>query len=189
MFSSYAQTILRMYRLVGVVHVKYLEEQDLDSFETGIEMNLAMLKEMRQIDNDLLFESLKDVRQAFGVKHDSFPQPDTHQFYVREKLLNEFRNFLVEVFKDSESKAELKELAVQTLMLIAFVRDSIEDLLTIFNLLKEHKFIACFKNELKQTTLISNDESKSVDFVLDAKILETVEYLYGDGLRFEFKLS
>lgn len=73
---------------------------------------------------------------------------DYEFFDTTEELLNNQRDFLVELATDQSSPKLIRELSVKIILLIGNIRESGEDLLVVYNLIKEQNINVNLYNEL-----------------------------------------
>lgn len=140
-----------------------VDHQNLESLDSLIQLTLAMLKEMKEIDHSLLYSNLKDTYTLLAQESELALEPKHHQFYVREQVLSRLRHFLITIFKDSNSDVELKELALKTIALIATYRMSCEDLLVLYNLCAEDGSNYDLSQELSKISQLSEGNKLSDD--------------------------
>ena len=79
-----------------------------------------------------------------------------------EDILNNQRDFLVSLIEDPKISQKIKELALKIILLFGNIRESGEDYLTVFNLLKEHKFNTNIYNELRHNSHFEKENKESL---------------------------
>ena len=70
------------------------------------------------------------------------------QFYAREEILDEHRNYLVELVNDDTTQQNVKEVALRLIIVIGNLRSSGEDYLVAYNLISRHQLKVNLNAEL-----------------------------------------
>ena len=65
-----------------------------------------------------------------------------------EEILNSLRDFLIECAADDSKNKSIRDLSVKIIILIGNLRESGEDLLTAYNLIKDYQMSINVRNEL-----------------------------------------
>ena len=93
-----------------------------------------------------------------------------------EEILNSLRDFLVECVTDESCKKSIRDLSVKIVLLIGNLRESGEDLLVAFNLIKDYQIAVNVRNELGiiVESQSINDESNDSDFKMITENSESI---------------
>ena len=131
-----------------------LDKVSIDSFEEGLRMNLAMLRELKEIDLELFCSQLKEVQDLLAKEETPDFKPTDYAYYQRDKALTEFRTFLLQVYREKgifsseNTDQSLREVLLQSIATVGSSRLSAEDMMILYNLLKEEKFNVNLQKEL-----------------------------------------
>lgn len=107
--------------------------------ESGFKFSLSLLKEIKQINKDMLVNSLEYLYQTLRyAEPGSLYSTDKLSFMI-DSNLNDARSFLVSLIEDPASNKRAVELAFKIIFLLGQVRSNVEDLLLVATLLGKHK--------------------------------------------------
>jgi hypothetical protein len=111
--------------------------------ESGFKFSLSLLKEIRNINKDMLVNSLEYLYQTLRyAEPGSLYSTDKLSFMI-DSNLNDARSFLVSLIEEGLSKSDgnkrATELAFKILLLLGIVRSNVEDLLMAATLLDRLK--------------------------------------------------
>ena len=114
-------------------------------------------------------------------------ESNEYQFYEREQLLNRYRDYLIQLIKSKQNISEtIKDLALRILVIIGNIRESGEDYLIVYNLIKENDMRISLDVELhlnryfQETASTLSDES-TTKLRLEEKDTKEVEFMTGLG--------
>lgn len=137
-----------------------IEDQELNSYLTGLQMSLQMLTEMYRIDESLYAASLSDFMETLKSENNEL-SPDNCLYYSTESALNEIREFLLHVISDAK-EAETKELTLNSLVQIAFHRKSLEDLIIVYNIIDQSNLRVDLSEQLETNLGIEISKGKII---------------------------
>ena len=112
--------------------------------ESGFKFSLSLLKEIRNINKDMLVNSLEYLYQTLRyAEPGSLYSTDKLSFMI-DSNLNDARSFLVSLIEESISNAgsgnkRATELSFKILLLLGIVRSNVEDFLMVATLLDRLK--------------------------------------------------
>ena len=130
-----------------------------------------LLDELRKSTPDVLQNALHGIYSVFKKMEPDHIMPYKFEFYSREQLLDKYRTYLVNIIKDDVS-SEWKHLAIRLIIIIGTLRQSGEDYLTAFNLIRDFNLTVNLDSELSQIRDIQQEDSQENDeatFEIDHK--------------------
>jgi hypothetical protein len=134
--------------------------------ESGFKFSLSLLKEIKQINKDMLVNSLEYLYQTLRyAEPGSLYSTDKLSFMI-DSNLNDARSFLVSIIEDQNSNKRATELAFKIIFLLGQVRSNVEDLLLVATLLGKYKPEVDLRQEFD---LLKDEDQESGASELNAK--------------------
>lgn len=133
--------------------------------ESGFKFSLSLLKEIRNINKDMLVNSLEYLYQTLrSAEPQSLYSTDKLSFMI-DSNLNDARTFLVSLIEEGASSGNKRavELSFKILLLLGIVRANVEDLLLVATLLDKYKTPVDLRPELDLLLNDTNGGSASSD--------------------------
>lgn len=132
-----------------------------NNFSISPMLSLNLLKKLREHSPESLHEFLQEIYQAFTTMERVKLDPTQEEFYTREKILDEYRQFMVEIVKDANLSDQTCKLVLKLIIAIGNIRNSGEDYLTVYNLIQEHGLSADLTQEIPLNRLLSENQTIS----------------------------
>lgn len=116
--------------------------------ESGFKFSLSLLKEIRNINKDMLVNSLEYLYQTLRyAEPGSLYSTDKLSFMI-DSNLNDARQFLVSIIEEGASGPRATELAFKIIVLLGIVRSNVEDFLIVATLLEKKAGSVDLRQEL-----------------------------------------
>jgi hypothetical protein len=116
--------------------------------ESGFKFSLSLLKEIRNINKDMLVNSLEYLYQTLRYADPGSLYSTDKLSFMIDSNLNDARSFLVSLIEEGlvegGNKKRATELAFKILLLLGIVRSNVEDLLmaaTLMDRLKDEQTV------------------------------------------------
>ena len=156
--------------------------------ELGISLTFTLLDELFNFSPNILENALKNIYSVMIQLKSGLLNTFEYQFYEREQVLNRHRDYLLKLIKSKHKiSSTIKELALRILLIIGNIRESGEDYLIIYNLIREYDLRVSLDTELhlnkyfQETAVTTSDESSAPKFRLVENESKEVEFMTGLG--------
>jgi hypothetical protein len=111
--------------------------------ESGFKFSLSLLKEIRNVNKDMLVNSLEYLYQTLRFSEPGSLYSTDKLSFMIDSNLNDARQFLVSLIEEAAAHGQLAtrgvELAFKIILLLGIVRSNVEDFLIVATLLDKHK--------------------------------------------------
>jgi hypothetical protein len=186
----------------GKISIYRLGTHDLNSILLGVEINLAILREIK--DYDMLFEQLSSFKNIFQKETTLGCSPGELKYEEAEAVLEQLKTLLLKIYTEKDSPLDFKKLILQLLAKIGMLKSSFEDFLMIANLLNESEFEINLSEALsntpftKQNTKEANDTLQAIEQPFKTVVwnhlnelieISTICYDYDYGYAFNVKTN
>lgn len=160
----------------------------MQSSELGISLTFTLLDELFNFSPSILENALKNIYSVMIQLKSGLLSTDEYQFYEREQVLNRHRDYLVKLIRSKQKiSSNTKDLALRILVIIGNIRESGEDYLIVYNLIREFDLKVSLDTELQlnryfqDTATVDSGDSSAPKFRLVENESKEVEFMTGLG--------
>ena len=152
----------------------------------GFSLSYSLLDELGSIGSTILENALKNIYSVMIQLKTGLSDRNDYKFYAKESILNNHRDYLVNLIHNKDSSSEVKSLALKLVVLIGNLRESGEDYLCAYNLVKQYDLRLNLDAELALNKHFQDHSSNSIEnykpqFQLNEKNSKEIELLSGLG--------
>ena len=159
----------------------------MQSSELGISLTFTLLDELFNFSSSILENALKNIYSVMIQLKSGLLVSNEYQFYEREQVLNRHRDYLIKLISaKSKISSSTKELALRILIIIGNIRESGEDYLIVYNLIKQNDMRISLDTELHlnryfQETASAHSDESAPAFRFVENDSKEVEFMTGLG--------
>ena len=193
--SSYRQTVIFQSFDKNTLSLKedknnsILEGINLYGSEIDISITFTLLDKLKKVAPEVLEDALMRIYQTIFKLKSHLISTDDYKFYAREEILNEHRNYLVDLINEEGTEQKIKELALRLIILIGNLRSSGEDFLVAYNLIVGHQLSINLNAELSMNRCFNqksdSQSSQSASFRLNERSSSKVVLFLGQEYKFQ----
>ena len=152
----------------------------------GVTLTFSLLDDLANLSPSILENALKNIYSVLIQLKSGLLKTDDYKFYEREQIFNRHRDYLVELVKSDKISDAIKQYAVKILIVIGNLRESGEDYLIAFNLIRQNNLKVNIDAELSQNIYFQElGSSNTEEIARKFKLLENesteVEFMTGIG--------
>lgn len=152
----------------------------------GVSLTFTLLDDLAHLSPSILENALKNIYSVLVQLKSGLLKTEDYKFYEREQVFNRHRDYLVELVKSDKVSDVIKQYAVKILIVIGNLRESGEDYLIAFNLIRQNDLKVNIDAEICQNQYFQElGSSNTQEIVSKFKLLENesteVEFMTGIG--------
>jgi hypothetical protein len=173
--------------LVTIAYLKIIGGLSVYTFEMGLSMTFSILDELSSVAPAVLEKAMRNVYASLTQLKTGLFGTDDYKFFAREEILTRHRDYLIKLFNDKFTSVGVKEMCIRLIILIGNLRESGEDYLVAYNLIKENALRLNIDPEISlnsyfQESSGASQSSNSIEFKINEKNSREIEFFTGSDI-------
>lgn len=157
------------------------------NFEMGLSMTFSILDELSTVAPAVLEKALRNIYSSLTQLKTGLFNSNDYKFFAREEILTRHRDYLVKLFNDKFTSVGIKEMCIRLIVLIGNLRESGEDYLVVYNLIKENAMRLNIDPEISlnnyfQDSSRDSQNSEKIEFKINEKNSREIEFFTGSEI-------